>query len=160
MFLAWNFRRAFPVFPMRLYIFCCAVVIFNRIFLLLYELILIYFLFQVLGVSFSPNGYLVATGSEDNFCRIWDLRKKQMLYSIPAHKSLISHVKFEPQEGYYLATSSYDTKAAVSLTCHLFNFIACFLNYPIDFIYIFHIFSSGQLGITNQSKVWWATSRR
>ena len=133
-------------------------VIFNGIFLLLYELI--YFLFQVLGVSFSPNGYLVATGSEDNFCRIWDLRKKQMLYSIPAHKSLISHVKFEPQEGYYLATTSYDTKAAVSLTCHLFNFIACFLNYPIDFIYIFHIFSSGQLGIANQSKVWWATSRR
>jgi U4/U6 small nuclear ribonucleoprotein PRP4 len=37
-----------------------------------------------------------------------------MLYSIPAHKSIISHVKFEPQEGYYLATSSYDTKAAVS----------------------------------------------
>ena len=128
MFLAWNFRRAFPVFPMRLYIFCCAVVIFNRIFLLLYELILIYFLFQVLGVSFSPNGYLVATGSEDNFCRIWDLRKKQMLYSIPAHKSLISHVKFEPQEGYYLATSSYDTKAAVSFTFHLFNFIAYFLD--------------------------------
>jgi U4/U6 small nuclear ribonucleoprotein PRP4 len=41
-----------------------------------------------------------------------------MLYSIPAHKGLISQVKFEPQEGYYLATSSYDTKAAVSLTCH------------------------------------------
>ena len=51
-----------------------------------------------------------------------------MLYSIPAHKSLISHVKFEPQEGYYLATSSYDTKAAVSFTFHLFNFIAYFLD--------------------------------
>jgi hypothetical protein len=83
-----------------------------------------------------------------------------MLYSIPAHKSLISHVKFEPQEGYYLATSSYDTKAAVSLTIHLFNFIAYLLHYPIDLIYTFHIFSSGQLGITSQSKAWWATSRR
>jgi U4/U6 small nuclear ribonucleoprotein PRP4 len=79
-------------------------------------------LFQALGVSFSPNGYLVATGSEDNFCRIWDLRKKEMLYSIPAHKSLVSHVKFEPQEGYYLATSSYDTKAAVSFICSLSKF--------------------------------------
>ncbi|KAE8800327.1 U4/U6 small nuclear ribonucleoprotein PRP4-like protein [Hordeum vulgare] len=68
---------------------------------------------RVLGVSFSPNGHLVATASEDNFCRIWDLRTRQMLYSIPAHKSLISYVKFEPQEGYYLATSSYDTKAAL-----------------------------------------------
>ncbi|KAL5652816.1 hypothetical protein ACJX0J_038274, partial [Zea mays] len=56
----------------------------------------------VWGVNFSPNGYLVATGSEDNFCRIWDLRK-----------NLISHVKLEPQEGYYLATSSYDTKATL-----------------------------------------------
>lgn len=87
-------------------------------------------------MSFSPNGYLVATGSEDNFCRIWDLRKKEMLYSIPAHKSLISQVKFEPQEGYYLATSSYDTKAAVSLTCHSFNFISFFHYYPIDLSYI------------------------
>lgn len=58
-----------------------------------------------------------------------------MLYSIPAHKSLISQVKFEPQEGYYLATSSYDTKAAVSLTCHLFSFISFFHFYPIDLIY-------------------------
>ncbi|RLN18827.1 hypothetical protein C2845_PM02G25960 [Panicum miliaceum] len=94
----------------------------------------------VLGVSFSPNGYLVATGSEDNFCRIWDLRKREMLYSIPAHKSLISHVKFEPQEGYYLATSSYDTKAAVSLTIHLFNFIAYFTTQLI--LYIHSIFSA------------------
>jgi U4/U6 small nuclear ribonucleoprotein PRP4 len=74
-------------------------------------------------VSFSPNGYLVATGSEDNFCRIWDLRKKEMLYSIPAHKRLVSHVKFEPQEGYYLATSSYDTKEAVSFICSLSKFV-------------------------------------
>jgi U4/U6 small nuclear ribonucleoprotein PRP4 len=45
-----------------------------------------------------------------------------MLYSIPAHKSLISHVKFEPQEGDYLATSSYDTKAAVCFICKLGQF--------------------------------------
>jgi WD40 repeat protein len=70
---------------------------------------------QVLGVSFSPNGYHLATGSEDNFCRIWDLRKRKNIYSIPAHKNLISQVKYEPQEGYFLATSSYDTKAAVCL---------------------------------------------
>lgn len=68
---------------------------------------------QVLAVSFSPNGYHLATGSEDDFCRIWDLRKRKIVYSIPAHKNLISQVKFEPQEGHFLATSSYDTKAAV-----------------------------------------------
>lgn len=74
---------------------------------------LLRFILQVLGVSFSPNGYHLATGSEDNFCRIWDLRKRKNIYSIPAHKNLISQVKYEPQEGYFLATSSYDTKAAV-----------------------------------------------
>lgn len=93
--------------------------------------------FQVLGVSFSPNGYLVATGGEDNFCRIWDLRKRQMIYSIPAHKGLISHVKFEPQEGYYLATSSYDTKAAVRC---LFLFISCCLH--LSFGLTYSIFSA------------------
>lgn len=70
-------------------------------------------LFQVLGVSFSPNGYHLATGGEDNTCRVWDLRKKKSLYTIPAHSNLISEVKFEPQEGYFLVTASYDMTAKV-----------------------------------------------
>lgn len=69
--------------------------------------------FQVLGVSFSPNGYHLATGGEDNTCRIWDLRKKKSMYTIPAHSNLISQVKFEPQEGYFLVTASYDMTAKV-----------------------------------------------
>ncbi|KAI3990720.1 hypothetical protein MKX01_023020 [Papaver californicum] len=48
---------------------------------------------------------------EDNTCRIWDLRKKKSLYIIPAHSNLISQVKFDPQEGYFLATASYDMTA-------------------------------------------------
>jgi U4/U6 small nuclear ribonucleoprotein PRP4 len=105
---------------------------------------IIFSLFQVLGVSFSPNGYLVATGSEDNFCRIWDLRKREILYSIPAHKSLISHVKFEPQEGYYLATSSYDTKAAVSFICPSSKFVTLSLHQSIglSFIPYFQLWSA------------------
>ena len=50
---------------------------------------------------------------EDNTCRIWDLRKKKSLYIIPAHSNLISQVKFEPQEGYFLVTASYDMTAKV-----------------------------------------------
>lgn len=69
--------------------------------------------FQVLGISFSPNGYHLATGGEDNTCRIWDLRKKRSLYTIPAHANLISQIKFEPQEGYFLVTASYDMTAKV-----------------------------------------------
>lgn len=68
---------------------------------------------QVLGISFSPNGYHLATGGEDNTCRIWDLRKKRSLYTIPAHSNLISQIKFEPQEGYFLVTASYDMTAKV-----------------------------------------------
>lgn len=67
----------------------------------------------VLGVSFSPNGYHLATGGEDNTCRIWDLRKRSSLYTIPAHSNLISQVKYEPQEGYFLVTAAYDMTAKV-----------------------------------------------
>lgn len=68
---------------------------------------------QIHGISFSPNGYHLATGGEDNTCRIWDLRKRKSLYTIPAHSNLISQVKFEPQEGYFLVTSSFDMTAKV-----------------------------------------------
>ena len=50
-----------------------------------------------------------ATASNDNTCRIWDLRKKGTLYTIPAHSNLISDVKYEQTYGgEFLATSSYD----------------------------------------------------
>lgn len=71
--------------------------------------------FQVFGMSFSPNGYHLATGGEDNTCRIWDLRKRKSLYIIPAHSSSISQVKYEPEEGYFLVTASFDMTAKVFL---------------------------------------------
>ena len=51
---------------------------------------------QVLAVSFSPNGYHMATGGGDHTCKIWDLRKKQLLHSIPAHSNLLSQVRLPP----------------------------------------------------------------
>jgi WD40 repeat protein len=77
---------------------------------------------QVYGVDFSPNGYHLATGSDDHTCRVWDLRKKQCLYIIPAHNSLISQVKYEPSEGYFLVTASFDNTARV---CLLNPFLYC-----------------------------------
>ncbi|EFJ34421.1 hypothetical protein SELMODRAFT_81344 [Selaginella moellendorffii] len=65
----------------------------------------------VLGVDFSKNGYHLATGGEDHTCKIWDLRRKAMLYTIPAHSSLISQVKYEREDGYYLMTASFDNTA-------------------------------------------------
>lgn len=37
----------------------------------------------VLSLDFSPNGYQLATGSEDNTARVWDLRKRGVLAILP-----------------------------------------------------------------------------
>ena len=47
----------------------------------------------ILAVDFSANGYQVASGSEDHSVRVWDLRKKRSLYTIPAHQSLVSQAR-------------------------------------------------------------------
>jgi U4/U6 small nuclear ribonucleoprotein PRP4 len=48
----------------------------------------------ILGLDFSSNGYTVATGSEDNSIRIWDIRQARCSYTIPAHTNLVSQVRF------------------------------------------------------------------
>ena len=62
----------------------------------------------ILAVDVSPNGYEVATGSEDNTVRVWDLRKRRCRSVIPAHTSLVSSVRYEPTHGDFLVTSGYD----------------------------------------------------
>jgi WD40 repeat protein len=39
--------------------------------------------------------YHIATGSEDNLCKIWDLRQIKNAYSIAAHQNLVSTVRFQ-----------------------------------------------------------------
>ena len=63
---------------------------------------------QIISSDFHPNGYHLATGSDDNTVRFWDLRRKNCFNILPAHTKLISEVKFQPDHGRYLATSSYD----------------------------------------------------
>lgn len=76
----------------------------------------VYVCVQVLGIDFALNGYQLATGSDDHTVKIWDLRKKRCSYTIPAHSSLISHVKFQPsEEGQFLLTASFDA------TCRLWS---------------------------------------
>ncbi len=69
----------------------------------------------ILGVDISPQGYYIATGSEDNTCKIWDLRKRCCTYTIPSHTNLVSSVKFDRNAGQYLVSSSYDGTAKVKL---------------------------------------------
>lgn len=63
---------------------------------------------SIFGTDFSPNGFHIATGSQDNTCKIWDLRRRQPVYTIPAHVNLISDVKYQGDGGSFLATCSYD----------------------------------------------------
>jgi U4/U6 small nuclear ribonucleoprotein PRP4 len=57
----------------------------------------------IFAIDFAPNGYQIATGSEDNTIRIHDLRMLKCNYeTIAAHNSVISHLKFyRPGEGIY-----------------------------------------------------------
>ncbi|CAF3558974.1 unnamed protein product [Rotaria socialis] len=58
--------------------------------------------------SLSATAYHIATGSEDNLCKIWDLRPIKNVYNIAAHENLVSTVKFQRTEGHYLVAVPYD----------------------------------------------------
>ncbi|KAI8321563.1 RNA processing-related protein [Martensiomyces pterosporus] len=49
---------------------------------------------EIYALDWSPNGYQVATGSADNTVKIFDLRRLCPLYQIPAHKSMVTDVRF------------------------------------------------------------------
>ena len=63
---------------------------------------------RILSLCFLPNAYQLASGSDDNTIRIWDLRRKNSINNIPAHHNLVSDIRFEPVEGRFMVTSSYD----------------------------------------------------
>lgn len=69
---------------------------------------------SVFGVDFSPNGFQIATASQDDTCKVWDLRRRQPVYTIPAHTNLVADVKYQKDVGDFLVTASYDTTAKVS----------------------------------------------
>ena len=54
----------------------------------------------------------MATASDDNTVKIWDLRKKGVVQTILAHNKLVSDVKFEDR-GRLMVTSGYDNKIKV-----------------------------------------------
>lgn len=45
---------------------------------------------SILDIEWSPTGYQLATAGGDNGARIWDLRRRVSLYTIPAHTNLLS----------------------------------------------------------------------
>lgn len=74
---------------------------------------------EIYALDWSPNGYQVVTGSADNSAMVWDLRQMKSVFTIPAHQSIVSDVRFYsgelrdpnsslPLAGSFLVTSSYD----------------------------------------------------
>lgn len=57
--------------------------------------------------------YTMVTGSADNTCKVWDIRMRRCVYTIPAHQNLVSRIRLDPVRGEFLVTSSYDTTLKV-----------------------------------------------
>jgi U4/U6 small nuclear ribonucleoprotein PRP4 len=65
---------------------------------------------RVLNAEFHPNGFQLATGGDDGTIKIWDLRRRKMAASLPAHSNLVTRLRFA-SSGEYLASSSFDGTA-------------------------------------------------
>lgn len=42
--------------------------------------------------------YHLATGSGDNTCKVWELRNRKCLYTVPSHQNLVSSVRFQRED--------------------------------------------------------------
>lgn len=65
-------------------------------------------LMNVLSLDWSPNGYNLASGGEDNTVFVWDLRKRASVAQLPAHKSLVSCVRYDHDHGDVMVSAGYD----------------------------------------------------
>ena len=69
---------------------------------------------QLISLEFLPTGWHLASGGDDSTVRIWDLRKKQCIYTSPAQDKLVSSIKFENNPTARLMfTTSYDQKCRI-----------------------------------------------
>ena len=72
----------------------------------------------IVGIDWSSDGYHIVTGSADNSVKVWDLRKRNIEYTIPGHTNVVSQVRYEKNSGIgnYVLTSSYDCTAKLWAT--------------------------------------------
>jgi len=61
----------------------------------------------VQGLAFSPDGRFLATGSQDNLVRLWDVATGKELRRFVGHENWVQHVAFSP-DGRTVASSSSD----------------------------------------------------
>ncbi|MBK7935779.1 MAG: PD40 domain-containing protein [Lewinellaceae bacterium] len=63
-------------------------------------------------VAFSPDGKQLATASEDNTAKIWDLNTGKNVLTLERHKASVEGIAFSP-DGKWLATASEDSSAVI-----------------------------------------------
>jgi WD40 repeat protein len=51
---------------------------------------------QVRSVSFSPDGTLLASGSEDNTLKLWNVRSGECVKTLSGHGNIVYSVSFSP----------------------------------------------------------------
>ena len=64
---------------------------------------------SVTDLAFSPSGKILATASQDNSIRLWDVMNRQILLVLQGHKMRTSGVAFSP-DGKLLASAGADRK--------------------------------------------------
>jgi WD40 repeat protein len=64
----------------------------------------------VFALNFSPDGALIATGSDDGTARVWEVSTGREVLLLTGHTAPIRSVVFSP-DGKWLATGSYDGTA-------------------------------------------------
>ncbi|MEH1812103.1 MAG: serine/threonine-protein kinase [Nostoc sp.] len=58
-------------------------------------------------IAISPDGYTLASGSDDKNIKLWDLNNKKVLTSLSGHSQAVKSIAFSP-DGQILATASDD----------------------------------------------------
>jgi len=56
-----------------------------------------------------PDGLILATGTDDNLIRIWDLKSQKNVATFQGHKGAVTDLRFS-ENGYYLATAAGDNQ--------------------------------------------------
>lgn len=71
---------------------------------------------SVISSDFHRDGYQLATSSQDNTIKVFDIRTKNFLATMPSHLKLVSDVRFEQKASRWLISSSYDGTIKVHST--------------------------------------------
>eukprot|EP01032_Pedospumella_encystans_P020481 gene20481-23264_t len=86
---------------------------------------------KICSMGLSANGFHAATSSLDNTVKIWDLRRRRVGYTLPAHTNIVSEVRYSPS-GEQLLTCSFDNTIKLwSARDFSLQMLACSLT-PLD----------------------------